>query len=41
MNSPRDCFARLDPVKPPIAARPLDIALTKYPPHGGAPFGQA
>ena len=29
MNSPRDCFARLDPVKSPIAARPLDDALAK------------
>jgi SH3 domain-containing YSC84-like protein 1 len=28
-------------VKTPVAARPLDNALTKYSPHGGAPFGKS
>ncbi len=28
-------------VKTPVAARPLDNALTKYSPHGGAPFSKS
>jgi hypothetical protein len=41
VNSPSDGFARLDPVEPQVAVRPLDNALSKYSPHGGAPFGIA
>ena len=41
MNSPRDCFARMDPVSPPVAVQPLGNTLTKCSPQRGAPFGKA
>jgi len=41
MNSLRGCFNRLDPVKPPVAAQPLDKALAKYSLPGGTPFSKA